>query len=261
MPRIQHKPAAISLLGLALASFLVAFLMVTGFQKRAPASSAAVTGVDSRALSIVDPQAPPPTIDTATPFWYEPYVEADARAPRAPVDIAGLTVGVSSHSGTSPCPEASLTVLQANDLTGPDWNARLPRPHYLPIGARLDHETAFLCEGQLVWYSTGYTLPADDAQLKLVAAGRASWFDVAHGGFVEVTLLRTREPAVSMAVPAARLATATINSSMAAVAAPVLKAGFGEAFAATYDGQALVKVSTMHLPISELIRIAEGVMK
>jgi hypothetical protein len=140
---------------------------------------------------------------------------------------------------------------------------QLTQPRYLPNGAKLDHETAVFCAGELVWYTLGYTLPTDDAGLLLVAQGRASWFGVAHGGFVEITRLRTTDPSVSMVVPQARLAARRINNTEAVVAAPIMKAGFGEAFVASWDAtrSELLTVSSMHLTAAELTKIAEGVMK
>ena len=88
-------------------------------------------------------------------------------------------------------------------------------------------------------------------------------FTFHYGSLTQDTRLRTTNPSVSMAVPQARLTERRINNTEAVVAAPIMKAGFGEAFAASWDAtrSELLTVSTMHLTAAELTRIAEGVMK
>ena len=227
-------PIKLAFLAIVAAGSFVAVLALLNSGGAPSASAADPDPFAPTALSVVEPGVPPPPVDTSRPLWYERYVAADAVEPRPAVVLAGITIGQSLNDGSPSCPQDQLRTVSGDALHSNAAVARqLTQPKYLPNGAKLDHETAVFCAGELVWYTLGYTLPTDDLRLPLVAQGKASWFGVAHGGFVEITRLRTTNPSVSTAVPQGRLSERRINNSAAVVAAPIMKAGFGEAFAAT----------------------------
>jgi hypothetical protein len=189
-------------------------------------------------------------------------MEADAKMARPDGVVNGINVGPGVKPGApSGCGGADYVSVMSAELHATDWGAAIPHPTYLPAGATLEREEGLACHGRLAAFIGAYRLPVDSSAIDKVASGQTSWFDVAHGGFVEIRRTAVVSPAAMAPFPRERMASATVAGHGAVVIAPVLKRGFGEGRVIVWGDGFLTEVIGMHLTSAELVAIAEGLFK
>lgn len=205
-------------------------------------------------------------IDTSQPGWDQAYLDAYRAKPLAVVELSGMRIG---PDGTAPSDCPSRDLLHAVDPSEAAGTAFAIEPQYLPPGVVLSPDPSrtligatVACEGRIVLNDARGSLPSAPDLIERLAAGE-SWFDIPHGGYLEVSKMHVPEgaqPVFGTSIPAEHWEARTIAGLPAAVGRPVLDAGLGtgEAYVWNPAEQVVTQVRSYNLSTDELMRIAEG---
>lgn len=200
------------------------------------------------------PFSPDAVVDTTRPFWHVPWLEWEAQQPTTEKVVAGITVGPDTVQTGIPCALAEARWVSPEVAAGTLVAIALG---YLPEGARLQTEEAVECRGQVISHYRSYSLPVDEEGVARAVRGEVSLFDVARGGYVEI-FRAIGDPRSISDIPDYRWEETEIGGRRAALAHPLIDAGYGRSMVIFHDGQVLSFVRAMNLSLDELIEVAEG---
>ena len=247
---------AVALLAVAAAgSFLAA-------RNIAPGQEAAA-GPDDTAPPFGATPAPGTTPDTTRPFWGLPYRTADEAKPRFDQTINGILVGptVAEYDGSRFCPSRDGKLVSLADAAGPG----AIRPSYLPPGAVLedflDRSHAIICEGTVLAAQADYVIPAEPDVLGRIERGEVNWFAARHGGSFTILSKRVEYPAFKSNLAADRWQGITVKARPAVLGREIIEPGFGPSALIVADGEYQLTIRGTEITGSELIKIAEGILK
>lgn len=252
--KTTRKPAVIVAAAVA-AIGVVTFSATYALRGSDPVSRAASGTVTPDRTATPDPNVTP---DTTQPYWYAPYINADAQSPAFRGELNGLRIdpdwegrtGFDFCPGTGMEPAAPRTEIETVAAPGP----LQIDPKALPAGiVPTSAPEAFLCRGALTQDSWTFT----------VAPGTP---DVNEGGSnLFIARFRGLEP-IAHPGPAERWRPAMVNGLPAVVLDSIVSVGtkqFGGCFAAVYDQErdvmTTVNAGAANGPFCQ--RIAEVVAK
>ena len=193
--------------------------------------------------------APPtasPTIDTTQPFWYVPFLEAEAELDRLDGTVAGVRIGSGLDYGPLGCSVAR-------------WEYDVAAAAGTPLDVDIREEV----EGSTTYQEALVGLCADGS----VAIAEAD-FGVTDGSPVSpfggnVRMFRHTGAAVaSLAIPAIRWSEMDVAGAPAAVAAPILSdIGLGQGAIVTYRDGVLTLIHTTGISLDGLLSIGADVLQ
>lgn len=252
--KLTRRPAII--ITAALAAIAIATFSATyAIRGSDPVSRAASDAVTPDRTATPAPNATP---DTSQPYWYAPYINADALRPPFRGELNGLQIdpdwegrsGFDFCPGTGMEPAAPRTEIETVAAAGP----LQIDPKALPAGiVPTSVPEAFLCRGAL----------AQDSWTFTVAPGTPEVNEA--GSSLFVARIKGLEP-INQGGSAQRWSSATISGRRAVVLDSVVSVGtkqFGGCFAAVYDDatDVLTTVSAGAANGPFCARIAEVVVK
>lgn len=221
---------------------------------RAGATAPPMTGSIRRDQLTATPTRPtidpttrlPDNPDTTKVDWFVPYLDLDAVKPRHEQLINGILLGPSVRRTTADCtPGSGVQVPSANAASGPFALS----PRYLPADAVRESDYVGRCK--LVDESTvsffgfrDYSITADPQIQRF-------------GGYLSISRWRG-EAAAQSNIPSERWSAWTVAGQTAAVAPSILANGLGRGAVIIYSNGMMTAVEATGLPLSELVRIAEG---
>jgi len=195
-----------------------------------------------------DPLATP---DTAADWWYVPYQNEYDEKPRSEQIVAGIRVG--------PDVEREWKCTRPKD-SGPDPALRLA-PTHLPTEATLFESREDECASELE-----YVIETDPDAARLISSGEKSYFEVNHGGLIEIFRFRAG-PAYESSIASDHWFTGSVAGRPAAIGAPIIDlgtgpfAGMGPSIVIVHEDGILTVVEAENLSLAEILRIAEGVFQ
>lgn len=199
-------------------------------------------------------------IDTSFEGWQEPYLAAYARKDRSAETVAGIRFDPNLPKGES---SGCLAIDLGADLNA-DYEAQASLLHmemdYRP-GIHTSIEPGYAAQDQGCerhTYGSGVVGLGGPS-----ASFGEDWFTKENGywGAGRIILGENAQPAMRADVPNEHWFETTINGQPAAVARPVLDEGLGPGSVYIWDRErdVLTVVHTVDMPLSELLKIAEGI--
>jgi hypothetical protein len=200
----------------------------------------------------VDPRGPDvtpvpgATPDVSQPWWYVPYVNADAKKPLFAGLVNGVFISTDPEGPDIPCGDAA-----AADLSAADGRPLAIHPSYISPGTTPEPasngQAVALCNGQLASAEARFSVAPDDSK-------------GLRGGSFAIYRFRSSTARAQALAPADRWGSGTVNGIRAAVASPILAdLGVGNSALVFYENGVVTRVTAVGLPLGLVQRIAEGI--
>src|SRR5207249_690332 len=114
------------------------------------------------------------------------------------------------------------------------------------------------CGGKVVAGQRRYAIPADDVAVSQLSSGKASWFDIRHGGAIDIWLLATPAAQLDASNPAERWR--ALPGRETAVIAPAAFDELGHSTLIIWDKGLLLRIEGTNIKTGDLIAVAEGLL-
>lgn len=197
--------------------------------------------------------------DTSKPFWYVPYLDEDRAKPRFDQTVNAVLVGPTVRQADPiECTATAFAraVLPAEVAAAVAGTRFAATPSYLPPLATLESDEVVACGDIVVARQRRYRIPADEAAVGRVTRGEASWFDIRHGGAIDIWLVATPEPRMDSEAASDRWR--PLERRQFAAVAPAVFDELGRSTLIAWDNGVLVRIEGTDLETSDLIAIEEG---
>lgn len=213
-------------------------------------------------------RASDPDLLTATPsagqqpdftqeFWYQEWLNEWSMAPVYDQVINGIAVGPDVLRLTDKC-DAVGTAVDISDA--PPGRVAIDLP-YLPEGASTSLGDVALCGDDPVSFSVDIEIDGlSDRNLRERMNRGEAFFDLPHGGWISVHRF-VGGPAMESSLPARQWESGMIAGIPAAIGHPLFDDGFGIAHLIVHSEGVVTSIQATNVSLSELIRVAEGVLK
>lgn len=206
--------------------------------------------------------ANPDDIDTTRPGWALDYRAADAELPRYDQVINGIPVGPDAKlTPATFCPQGASRWVTVDEAAAADPAFVTPLDA-VPDGAVIERYRAVECAGVIGHVEASIVIPADADVSAAIARGE-SWFDVGHGGQMDVYKTRADGPGWASDIAAERWEPIEVNGLPAALGHAILRDEFGPSAVVVWDPERKIQVVVrgIEIELADLLAVAAEATK
>lgn len=199
--------------------------------------------------------------DTTQPSWARPYLDEIAQSPRFEEQVGIFTIA----PGTDRGPIAACLHAEARWVGPPMQGPLRIEPRVLPptVIHDVSQDEASACGEVIVNVLRVFAVPAEGDAERKVRSGEVSWFDLEHGGSIEIWRTRTEEPRYhGREIPSGNWTETSVAGYPAALGVSgIEELGHATVLVWDSDSKVLTVVRGLDRHSEELLSVAEGIFQ